>query len=44
MSALGAMGGMSGSAVLGITIAVMALFDGIFIAMYAANTKHMTNA
>ncbi len=44
MSSMSAMTGMSASAVLGITIAVMALFDGVFIAMYAANTKHMIKA
>lgn len=43
MSAVGAMAGMSGGAMLGIIIGVMALFDGVFFAMYGANAKHMTN-
>lgn len=34
---------MSAAAMMGIAIGVMALFDGIFIAMYAANVKHMKN-
>lgn len=41
MKASASMMGMSGSTFLGIAIAVMATFDGIFIAMYAANVKHM---
>jgi uncharacterized Tic20 family protein len=34
---------MSASAMMGMAIGVMALFDGIFIAMYGANVKHMKN-
>lgn len=41
IGAMGAMTGMSESAMVGIAIGVMALFDGVFIAMYAANFKHM---
>jgi hypothetical protein len=33
--------GMSASAVLGIAVGIMLLFDGIFIAMYASNLKYM---
>ena len=35
--------GMSASAIMAIAIVVMVVFDAIFIAMYAANLKHMKN-
>lgn len=41
MGSMSAMTGMSKAALVGAMIGVMALFDGIFIAMYAANAKHM---
>ena len=41
LQAMGAMGGMSAGAIASIAITVMLIFDGIFIAMYAANLKHM---
>lgn len=41
IGAMGAMSGMSEGATIGIALGMMLLFDGIFIAMYAANLKHM---
>lgn len=41
MGTMGAMTGMSQATVLGMVIGVMALFDGIFIAMYASNLKYL---
>jgi hypothetical protein len=41
LGALGAMGGMSATTMAAIAITIMLLFDVLFIAMYAANMKHM---
>jgi hypothetical protein len=41
--AMSSASGMSAGAMMGMAIVFMALFDGIFVAMYAANLKHMKN-
>lgn len=41
LGAMGAMSSMSANMIAAIVISLMLIFDGIFIAMYAANLKHM---
>ncbi|MEO6303919.1 MAG: hypothetical protein ABIP51_12180 [Bacteroidia bacterium] len=41
LAAVGAMAGGMGSAIIGIAITLMVVFDAVFIVMYAVNLKHM---